>query len=981
MNHAGTDAAGEETGNGRALEDELTARVQRQARVFNTTLSSIVDFAYIFGRDGRFLYANQALLDLLGIPLDAIVGKNFFDLRYPDDLAGRLQRQIEHVFNTGEVVRDETPYTSPSGKQGVYEYIFTPVRQDDGSIEVVAGSTRDVTTRKANESALEALVAREKFLVRLDDVLRPLADAEEITYAAAALLGEHLNVNRCAYATVDEDQDAFSLTGNYTAGVPSIVGRYRFRQFGEECLRLMRAGEPYVVVDSTRDPRIDETDLSAYVLTMIRAVICVPILKAGQFVAAMAVHVNVPRDWQPAEVQLVQRVAGRCWESIERARLTRNLTESEGQFRQLANSMANLAWTAAPDGAINWYNDQWYAYTGTTAAEMEGWGWTSVHDPGALPEVLTHWKASIARGTAFEMVFPIRGRDGTFRRFLTRANPLRNSRDEVVRWFGTNTDVETERRATESLLEAEHERKDLLRREQLAREDAELQKRLLYSLFMQAPTLIAILRGPDHVVELANPRICELWGHDLDELKDRSLFDVMPELRDQVFKSLLDEVFATGVPYFGMETPAQFDRGEMTETVYSNFVYSPFRSVQGEIEGIFLIASDVTEQIRSRQEVDGLRQAAEAANRAKDEFLAMLGHELRNPLSPILTALQLMKLRGGDGNERERTVIERQVNHLTRLVDDLLDVSRIAQGKVELRSEVVELSEVVAKAVEQASPLLEERRHRLVLDVPPEGLLVEGDPTRLAQIVSNLLSNAAKYTDAGGVVSVRARNIEGDIVLEVSDTGIGIAPETLPRIFDLFVQERQGSDRAQGGLGLGLAIVRSLVERHGGRVSARSDGYGRGSAFTVWLPAARVAASQVDVRETALAPVVGGAASRRILVVDDNEDGALMLAHFFSASGHETRVAYDAPGALETARSFLPEVAFLDIGLPVMNGYELAERLRELPGLEQITLVALTGYGQESDRVRSRAAGFHHHLVKPVDLDALGRLLVRPDDE
>jgi signal transduction histidine kinase len=239
---------------------------------------------------------------------------------------------------------------------------------------------------------------------------------------------------------------------------------------------------------------------------------------------------------------------------------------------------------------------------------------------------------------------------------------------------------------------------------------------------------------------------------------------------------------------------------------------------------------------QAREQVDGLREAAESANRAKDEFLAMLGHELRNPLSPILTALQLMKLQGPEKSERARAIIERQVNHLTRLVDDLLDVSRITRGKVELRTEVVEMAAVVAKAIEMASPLIEQRAHTLTVDLPGRGLCVNGDPIRLSQVISNLLMNAAKYTPPGGHITVRAEPVDGEVVLCVRDTGLGIAPEVLPRIFDLFVQERQGIDRPQGGLGIGLTIVRNLVEQHGGSVQARSEGLGRGSELVVRLP-------------------------------------------------------------------------------------------------------------------------------------------------
>jgi signal transduction histidine kinase/CheY-like chemotaxis protein len=521
-----------------------------------------------------------------------------------------------------------------------------------------------------------------------------------------------------------------------------------------------------------------------------------------------------------------------------------------------------------------------------------------------------------------------------------------------------------------------------LAREHEAREEAELQKRLLHSLFMQAPTLIAVVRGPDHIIELANPPMRQVVGRSEQDILNRPLFEVMPELRDQIFPALLDEVFHSGVPYTGKEIPARVDLGNGTrETIYFNFVYSPFRNIEGEIEGIFIIASDVTAQVAAREQINGLRVAAEGANRAKDEFLAMLGHELRNPLSPIVTALQIMKLQGPAGSERARTVIERQVNHLIRLVDDLLDVSRIARGKVALKKEPLELADIVSKAVEMVSPLLEQRAHTLIVDVPRSGLLLNGDPTRLSQVVSNLLTNAAKYTPAAGRITLHAQASDGEVVLRVRDTGIGIAPEVLPRIFDLFVQERQAIDRSQGGLGLGLAIVRNLIECHGGTVAVRSEGVGRGSEFIVRLPASQTPASFAAPLQRSAAATVSPLARTqrpRILVVDDNEDGVAMLAHMLVTRGYETRVAHDGPSALQLAAQFRPQVALLDIGLPVMDGYELAAHLRSIPELDGLQLIALTGYGQESDHERSRAAGFHHHLVKPVGADVLEAVIQLP---
>ena len=367
-----------------------------------------------------------------------------------------------------------------------------------------------------------------------------------------------------------------------------------------------------------------------------------------------------------------------------------------------------------------------------------------------------------------------------------------------------------------------------------------------------------------------------------------------------------------------------------------------------------------------RQRLAEVLARAEEAIRAKDEFLAMLSHELRNPLAPIVTALHLMRLRAdAGGTAREREVIERQVAHLVRLVDDLLDVSRITRGKVRLERRVVEAGEVVSRAVELASPLLEARRHVLAVQVEP-GLALHADPSRVAQVVSNLLTNAAKYTDPGGRITVRVAR-DGDMArISVTDTGIGLSPALVPHIFDLFVQGERDLDRAPGGLGIGLTIVRTMVELHGGRVRAESAGAGRGSTFTAWLPLAEGEALAVHPPAPAPAPAQVGV---RVLVVDDNRDAAELLAEALRERGHEPHVAFDGPSALALAAEVHPRVALLDLGLPVMDGYELARRLRASRDERELVLVAVTGYGQEMDRRASTLAGFAEHLVKPVELE------------
>ncbi len=535
-------------------------------------------------------------------------------------------------------------------------------------------------------------------------------------------------------------------------------------------------------------------------------------------------------------------------------------------------------------------------------------------------------------------------------------------------------------------------------RELLARVGAQIEiaaahraaRQRVESFLMEAPAAIAVLRGPSLIYVLANQRYEELVGG--RHCVGMAARVALPELAAQGVWDLIDRVFATGEPFVADSFPAQLSRGKggEAEQGYFNWTAQPTRGLDGAIDGVMIFAVEVTEQVRAlqklerasaveqtlRADAEAASDRAEAANRTKDEFLAMLGHELRNPLAPISTALQLMRLRGFEGAERERAVIERQVRHLEGLVSDLLDVSRIAQGKVQLNRAQVELSDVLRDAIEMASPLLEQRHHRLSVAVPSSGMAIDGDSDRLRQVFANLITNAAKYTEPKGAIAIEAQRRDGVIVVHVNDNGLGISAEMLPLVFDLFSQVPQSLARSQGGLGLGLSIVRSIVELHGGQVHADSGGLGKGSTFVVELPAAPAVATVARASVTSLkrlpAPVAAG---MRVLIVDDNEDAAELLAEMLGTLGYATQVAHDGPRALQVALEFKPEFALLDIGLPVMDGYEVARRLREEPSLRGLRLVAITGYGQQEDRRRSEKAGFDAHLVKPVELDAITDLL------
>jgi signal transduction histidine kinase/ActR/RegA family two-component response regulator len=379
----------------------------------------------------------------------------------------------------------------------------------------------------------------------------------------------------------------------------------------------------------------------------------------------------------------------------------------------------------------------------------------------------------------------------------------------------------------------------------------------------------------------------------------------------------------------------------------------------------------VEEELVSRREAEAkLRDA----DRRKDEFLAMLAHELRNPLAPIGMAAKILRLGQATPGRVQQTceIIDRQIRHMTRLLDDLLDVSRVTRGSVVLAQELLDMGAIVRDAVEQARPLVEARCHRLSLALPTQAAQVCGDGTRLVQIVTNLLNNATRYTPQGGVIELELTQDGSTVQLVVRDNGIGIDAALLPHVFDLFVQGDRSSDRAQGGLGVGLALVKSLVEQHGGSIGAASAGQGTGSEFTIRLPR-----THEDPPALAL-PRQGDTDAVRaldILIVDDNADAADTLSMYLSTMGHQLRVAYEGHSALGLAAETAPDVLLLDIGLPDIDGYELAQRVRALPQTTHATLIALTGYGQDSDRERSVAAGFNHHLTKPVDVAALLRLL------
>ncbi|WP_158598023.1 response regulator [Noviherbaspirillum saxi] len=495
-----------------------------------------------------------------------------------------------------------------------------------------------------------------------------------------------------------------------------------------------------------------------------------------------------------------------------------------------------------------------------------------------------------------------------------------------------------------------------------------------FRTFFDQGSYFAGVMALDGTIIEANRLCLEACGFTREEVVGKKFWDCgwwnrSPELMDMVRSGYMEAVagntFKRETVYFVADGSQRF----------IELILAPVTDSMGRVLYVAPTGTDVTDRKRAADDLRRLAADLAEADRRKTEFLATLAHELRNPLAPLQNGLEIMRL-AADNPEvvgRTRDMMERQLAHMVHLVDDLLDVARITRGKVHLKKEKVELKNVVASAIETSMPQIQACGHQLVTQLEEASLLLDADPTRLSQIISNLLNNAAKYTSRGGRIILSACRENNEIAITVTDNGVGIPPEMLPTVFEMFTQVSQNLNQAQGGLGIGLTLVRRLTELHGGTITAASAGSGKGSSFTVRLPFAQAREERPAPTNKPVVPI--GNSGRRVLVVDDNSDVAESLSALLQVGGYTTRVANDAMQTFEMAREFMPEVVFLDIGMPGMNGYEVARALRKTPGMEHVVLVALSGWGNENDRSRSRAAGFDEHLTKPAGLAAVNRLL------
>lgn len=727
------------------------------------------------GPDHRYRFVNQAYADILGLPTADLVGKEVAEV-LPDVYESQIRPRLERAFS-GETITYELVVPSHTdGAERRYAVTYQPAHQADEPIVIVV--IYDVTDlKRAKEEAERARNLLEAFIEAVPGVV-----------FAKDRSGKMLVANR---------------------GVTEVIGKPPYVYLGKTAVEYFDDKEQAKAI-MEREQHIMEGGVTKPIEEEIR-------LSDGTLAVFFSNKAPLRND--------ANEIIGLISSSVDitaRKKAEAALRESEAALRAFANAMPNLTWMAHADGWVFWYNQRWYEYTGTSATDMEGWGWEAVHDPDVLPDVKTRWMLSITQGTPFEMAFPLKGTDGQFRPFLTRAVPVLDAEGRVTRWFGSTTDI------------------------------------------------------------------------------------------------------------------------------------SPERAIQAKLEA---------SEIRLRE-----------ADRRKDTFLATLAHELRNPLAPIRSAAAILAFPSITNEQlaSAQQVIQRQVTHMAILLDDLLDVARITQDKLELRKELLQLPTIIDSAVEAVRPLLERKLHHFQVNIPNnENITLEGDSLRLSQVISNLLTNAAKYTDPAGEITLSAQLENGKLKLTIADNGVGISADALPKIFTIFSQAEENIGRSEGGLGIGLALAKGLIEMHGGTITAHSEGHGRGSIFTCYLPL--VECTTLSPQSTANADIAGDA--RRVLIADDNADAADTLAMLIELAGHHVRVVYSGHAAITAAQTFAPEIAFLDIGMPDMNGCDVAHTIRQEPWGQHIYLVALTGWGQEEDRRKTTQAGFNEHLTKPIDTSHIMKVL------
>ena len=842
---------------------------------------------------------------------------------------------------------------------------------------------------------------REGFLLALSDALRPLSDPMEIQAAAARVLGEHLAASRALYSDVESEEGRhyyFVRQDYHPPGHTSLVGRFAADDFGLALFYELRAGRTAVVHDVAVEPMLTAEEREAYEAAGMRAFIGVPLVKDGRPVAFMSLQHAVPRAWTAGDVALVEETAERTWAAVVRARAEEALRASEEQYRTLFESidegfslievMYDTAGKAV-DCKIVEVNPAQEKMSGIRLVPGQ-----TVR--GVVPSIADHrieiyaQVALTGEPTRFETYVP--ETDRWFTVYALRVGG-EGSRKVAVLF----NDISARRTADRILRESEERQAFLLKLSDALRplaDPLQIQKHAARVLGDQLDTDWTCYAEHDAAVTMATVHRDHV-RRGAPSLVGRHALDEFPGILAAIEAGRTVAIEDTAASSRASDVDRSISHGVGLRSIASVPVVKDGTAIASlvvadrrprawsavEISLMEATADRTWAAVERARADDALRQSEaqlREADRRKDEFLAVLAHELRNPLAPIRTGLELLRLSGDtpDSVERVRTMMERQVGHMIRLIDDLLDVSRITSGKIRLQRQPARLVTLINTAIEANRAALGAKQIVLDLDMPDSPVALDVDPTRFVQVVSNVLHNATKFTPRHGRVRLAAKvdpreeGVANQLVLTVTDSGIGISRDLLPRVFDLFSQGDVASQGAPTGLGIGLALAHRLMEMHGGTVEAQSDGPDRGSTFTIRLPistsASRPTSATVSVPPREI--------RRRVVVIDDNEDAADALAMLVSALGGESRVAYDGRKGLALVREFRPDVVFLDIGMPGIDGYETCRRIREAVGSDVI-IVALTGWGQEQDRRSVTQAGFDTHLTKPADPATLECLL------
>jgi len=893
----------------------------------------------------RVKTANRAFYNTFQVEKEETEGRFIFDLGNNQWNSPQLRTLLDEVLFNQHPVRDfDIEHDFPVIGKKIMLLNARRFESADSHPELILLAIQDVTDRKRAEVTLEKKNERLHLLWETAGLLLSATDPDAMLHDLLERVGPQLGVDAYFKFMVDDSGDALRLVS--CEGIPEeTIGSKERVQFGQAIcgtVALLRQPLTATHIQQSDDPKAELVKSHG-----LRAYVCNPMICDNLLLGTLSFGSRSKDEFDPDELTFLHTISHYLAMAYAKLRTQAAVSESEKRFRFILGSIPQKLVTTKPDGGVDYFNPQWMEYTGLTLEQIRDWGWKQIIHPDDLDEHVRSWLHATRTGEVYEHESRFRRADGEYRWHISRGVPMRNKAGQIIMWVGANTDI--------------HD----IKLTEIALMDSEIRYR---RLFETAKDGILLLDTESGRITDANPFMSELLGYSHDHFLGKELWEI-GLFSDKAANEAAVRTLQTSGYIRYEHLPLETNTGQRVEVeVVANAYHEDHHKV------IQCNIRDITERSRMENLMREQAVALEDLHRRKDEFLAMLSHELRNPLSPIASALQLLGLQKNEDplQQKARTIIERQVGQLTRLIDDLLEVSRITTGRIHLQQECVALNGIVEHAVETVRPLIVRHKHALTVSLSKEPTLLFADAARLEQVVVNLLTNATKFTRDSGQISLSVQQAGDECVLRVRDNGIGIAPEVLPHVFDLFTQAEKSLDRSQGGLGIGLALVQRIVELHKGRVEAIST-LGEGTEFVVHLPLMSTPASQSTPLENE--NVQKNEHSLRVMVVDDNEDAAQLLGMLLLKSGHEVLTVHDGPSTLTAAEDFRPNVVLLDIGLPGMDGFEVARKMREQAIFKDVVLVAMTGYGQVSDRRRSKEAGFDHHLVKPPDFKKLQQIL------